>query len=60
MGETRTPHLYGFGFFESVTKPQNQQFLSLVTPGHLNKIKNSPQTFKTHILKSRNFESPYF
>ena len=39
MGETKTPHFYDFGIFKPATKPQNQQFLSLETPGHLKKNK---------------------
>ena len=37
MGETKTLHFYDFGIFEPVTKPQNQLFLLLETPGYLNK-----------------------
>ena len=36
MGEAQTPHFYDFWIFEPVT------FLSLATPGHLNKIKKKP------------------
>ena len=43
MGETKTPHFYDFGIFEPVTKPQNQLFLYLETPGHLQQNQeNSP------------------
>ena len=35
MGETKTHHVYDFGTFEPVTKPQTQLFLFLETPGHL-------------------------
>ena len=42
MGETKTPHFYDFGIFEPVTKPQNQHYLSLETPGHSKKIKKNP------------------
>ena len=38
MGETEAPHFYDFGIFEPVTKPQNQLFLFLETPGDLKKI----------------------
>ena len=43
MGDTKTPHFYDLGFFEPVTKPQNQQILSLETPGHSKKVKKHPQ-----------------
>ena len=42
MGETKTPHVYDFGIVEPVTKPQNQHYLSLETPGHAKKIKTNP------------------
>ena len=42
MGEPENPHFYDFGIFERVTKPQNQHYLSLETPGHLKKIKENP------------------
>ena len=59
MGETQTPHFYDFWIFEPVTKPQNQQFLSLETPGHLKQIKKTPGTFfkycfyKCHFLEMK-------
>ena len=42
MGETKTPHFYDFGIFEPVTKPQNQHYLSLETPGYSKKINQNP------------------
>ena len=45
MGETKTPHFYDFGIFETVAKPQNQLFVSLETPGHLKQIKKKPKHF---------------
>ena len=50
MGETKTPHFYDFGISEPVTKPQNQLFLFLETPGFLNKIKKSLGTLLTHVI----------
>ena len=43
MGEAQTPHFYDFGIFEPVTKPQNQLFLSLQTPGHLKESRKIPK-----------------
>ena len=37
MGRAQTHYFYDFGIFEAVTKPQNQLFLSLETPGYLTK-----------------------
>ena len=42
MGKTKNPLFYDFGIFEPATKPQNQLFLSLDTPGHFKKSKNNP------------------
>ena len=50
MGEAQTPRFYDLGIFEPVTKPQNQLFLSLETPGHLNKIKKITGTFEKTII----------
>ena len=50
MGEAQTPHFYDFGILEPVTKPQNQYYLSLETPGHLNKIKKSPWNIFGYIM----------
>ena len=50
MGEAQTPHYYDFGIFEPVTKPQNQHYLSLETPGYLKQIKKNPGTFSKHIM----------
>ena len=41
MGETQTPNSYDFVISEPVTKPQNQLFLSLEPPRHLQKIQKS-------------------
>ena len=45
MGETKNHHFYDLGIFEPTTKPQNQQFLSSETPGHLKQIKTKPKPF---------------
>ena len=45
MGEAQTPHFHDFGIFEPVTKPQNQYYLSLETPGHLKQIKKNTWNF---------------
>ena len=42
MGEAQTPHFYDFGIFEPVTKPQNQHYLSLETPGCSKQINKNP------------------
>ena len=42
MGEPKNPHLFDFGISQPVTKPQNQLFLSLETPGYLKRIKKIP------------------
>ena len=60
MGEAQTHHFYDFRIFEPVTKPQNQHYLSLETPGHLNKIKKIHGTFENMIflnlgIKKRTF-----
>ena len=62
MGETKTPQLYDFGIFEPVTKPQNQLFLSLGTPGHLNKIKKHPWNIfeKYYLINVIFLETEYF
>ena len=63
MGETKTPHFYDFGIFEPVTEPQNQLFLSLETPGHLQKIKTQSQNILKHITYVYTFmifETPLF
>ena len=46
MGETKAPHLYDFAISEPVTKPQNQYYLCLESPGHLNKLKKIPDFFE--------------
>ncbi len=62
MGEPNNPHFYDFWIFGHVPKPQNQLFLSLETPGYLNKTKkNHWNIFQTYYLyKSQNFENPQF
>ena len=50
MGEPRNPHFYDFGTFERVPEPHNQLFLSLETPGYLNKIKKFGGTFLQILL----------
>ena len=57
MGEPNNSHFYDFGIFEPVITPQNQLFVSLETPGHLNKIKNNPQTV-LRILLFINIKNP--
>ena len=48
MGETKTPRFYDFGFFEPVTNPQNQLFLSLETPGHQKKTRKPQNNFRVN------------
>ena len=43
MGEHKNHHFYDF-------EPQNQLFLSLETPGHLNKSSKIPGTFLKYII----------
>ena len=50
MGEPETPHFYDFGICGRVQTPQHQLFLSLQTPGHLNKTRTHPQLWKYIIL----------
>ena len=50
MGEAQTPHFYEFWIFEPVTKPQNQLFLFLETPGYLKTSEKNPQTFFKHMI----------
>ena len=60
IGEPKTQNFFDSGIFEPVTKPQNQLFLFLETPGHLKRIKKN-QTVNKHIFyKSRNFATPQF
>ena len=60
MGEPPNPHFYDFGVFERFPEPQNQLFLSLETPEHLEKQKKSPKPPQTilcsinRIAKARN------
>ena len=62
MGEAQTPHFYDFGIFEPVTKPQNQYYLSLETPGYSKKSRKIPGIFLENIIfiKSRNLEIQNF
>ena len=46
----QTPHLPDFGIFEPVTKPPNQLFVSLETPGYLKEIKKSPWNIFKNIV----------
>ena len=60
-GDPQTPHFYDFWIFEPVTKPQNQLYLSLETPGDLKKNKKIQNLFKNYdVIKSRSFETPTF
>ena len=45
MGEPEIPHFYDLGIFGRVQTPQHQYYLSLETPGHLNKMKKNPGAF---------------
>ena len=54
MGEPKTPHFYNFGISERVPGSQNQYYLSLETPGHLNKSTKN-QTFESTICMIFNF-----
>ena len=46
----KTLDFYDFEIFGRVSEPQNQQFLSLETPGCLNKIKKTPGSFSHNII----------
>ena len=50
MGEPQTPHFYDFGTFGHVQGSQNQRFLSLETPGYLERDKKIPGTCLKHII----------
>ena len=50
MGEAQTLHFYDFGIFEPVTKPQNQHYFSLETPGHLKTTKKNMGTSWKNII----------
>ena len=50
MGEAQTPHFYDFGVSEPVTKPQNQLFVSLETPGHLSKNQEKSWNILTNVM----------
>ena len=58
MGEAQTLHFYDVGIFEPVTKPHNQLFLILETPGYLKIIKKIPGTLLRSIIfcKSRDLK----
>ena len=43
MGEPNNTRFYDFEIFEPIAKPQNQLFVSLETPGCLNKSRNCPE-----------------
>ena len=59
LGNLNNPHFYDFGIFEPKPKPQNQLFLSLETPGHLNKIKKIPKLFQRYYFYTYwTFEPP--
>ena len=62
MGEAQTPHFYDFGIFEAVTKPQNQHYLSLETPGYSNKIEKKPWNIfrKYYFYKISESGNPFF
>ena len=45
MGETKTSHVYDFGIFEPVTKPQNQ--LSVIFEDH--KTPNKKEEENKHV-----------
>ena len=62
MGEAQTLHFLWFRDFRTVTKPQNQLFLSLETPGHLNKKQEKTLGPFKHIIfyKYHNFGIPFF
>ena len=49
-GEFQTPHFYAFGTSERVPGSQNQIFLSLGTPGHLQTNKKRHKTFSKQIV----------
>ena len=48
-GEPKTPQFFDFGIVEPITKPQNQVFFSLETPGHLKQIKKNARSIQ-HII----------
>ena len=59
MGEAQTRYFYDFGISEPVTKPQNQPFLFLETPGYLKQIKKTLAYFqKPYFCKSRDLGNP--
>ena len=62
MGEPKNPHVHDVGTFGRVPGTQNKYYLSLETPGHLNKSKktqiNQNLFFrKINILEIRNLEN---
>ena len=50
MGETQNPHFYDFVTLGRVPGSQNQQVLSLETPGYLKKSRQIPGTILEHII----------
>ena len=48
MGEPQTPQFYDFETFERAPKPQNQNYLSLETPGYLTTSKENPPPFREY------------
>ena len=61
MGEPKNPTFYDFGISGRVPGSQNQLFLSLETPGYLNKIKKNPIRFlEILIYKSQSSDNSNF
>ena len=58
MGEPENPHFYDFGFFARVLGSQHQLFLSLVSPGHLKKVKKKTWGMKNVVWVNVNAEDP--
>ena len=50
MGGPQTPHFFDFGTWGRVPEPQNHYYLSLETPGHLNKSRNPWHIFVKYDL----------
>ena len=48
--EAQNPHVHDFGICGRVQSPQNQHYLSLERPGHLNNIKKISGTFLKFII----------
>ena len=59
MGETKNPNFFDFGIYGSVPEPQNQLFLTLETPGHLDKSrKNLEHAQAYYFYKSQKIGNP--